>query len=76
MKKKLVLLILLVVGAILFNIRKGYEDRKLLSDLTLENVEALAQGEGDNGIYYCYGFGDVDCPRTDAKVAYVVGPLR
>lgn len=30
-----------------------------MSELMLENVEALAQGEGGN--YVCYGSGDIDC---------------
>lgn len=33
-----------------------------MSELMLENVEALAQGEGGN--YVCYGSGDIDCHGT------------
>lgn len=31
-----------------------------LSSLALENIEALAAGEGGNGVI-CYGYGSVDC---------------
>ena len=29
-------------------------------NLALENIEALASGEG-SGDYRCYGYGDIDC---------------
>ena len=39
-----------------------------MSELMLENVEALAQGEGGN--YVCYGSGDIDCHCMKVWVKY------
>ncbi|WP_462356158.1 NVEALA domain-containing protein [Phocaeicola coprophilus] len=39
-----------------------------MSELMLENVEALAQGEGGN--YVCYGSGDIDCHGMKVWVKY------
>ena len=32
-----------------------------LNEIVLQNIEALAQGEGDPGYFYCTGTGDIDC---------------
>ena len=39
-----------------------------MSELMLENVEALAQGEGGN--YVCYVSGDIDCHGMKVWVKY------
>ena len=39
-----------------------------MSELMLENDEALAQGEGGN--YVCYGSGDIDCHGMKVWVKY------
>ena len=39
-----------------------------MSELMLENVEALAQGEGGNDV--CYGSGDIDCHGMKVWVKY------
>lgn len=39
-----------------------------MSELMLENVEALAQGEGGN--YVCYGSSDIDCHGMKVWVKY------
>lgn len=41
-----------------------------LSVLALQNVEALALGEGGMNSY-CVGSGSLDCPSTLTKVQYV-----
>ena len=46
-------------------------NKQYLSELALVNVEALATGEGDVPTG-CYGSGNVDCPISDSKVAYVM----
>ena len=50
---------------LLFN--EGKQRRKM-SDLTLANIEALANNEFDNG-YFCYGTGKVICPYSGQQVA-------
>ena len=64
------LIFLLLVGAMVtityFTRPAGTE----LNNLLLENVEALAAGEG-SGTVNCVGIGSVDCPRNSSKV-YVV----
>ena len=36
--------------------------------LRLQNIEALATGEADNGRAICYGIGSVTCPSNGNKV--------
>lgn len=45
-------------------------DKHVTSNLLLENVEALAAGEGISA--HCFGAGCVDCPITNVKVQYVL----
>ena len=45
-------------------------DKQTVSDLMLENVEALAAGEGNK--IYCAGIGSVDCPINHVKVQAVI----
>ncbi len=44
-------------------------EKKAMSSLMIENVEALAGGEGESGI--CAGTGCIQCPWTSEKVRYV-----
>jgi len=39
------------------------------SEITLGNIEALAQGEAGNG--NCWFYASVDCPYSGDKVLYV-----
>lgn len=74
MKRINILLVLLFVSVMSFNVWQNTKSKKLLSDLVLVNVEALAQGETASGTYKCYGSGDLDCAGTGIKVAYIFGP--
>lgn len=47
---------------------------KLVNNLLLENVEALASGEG--GGIWCIGSGYTTCPLTGTKVAYTKEPYN
>lgn len=67
--------ILLFLGLVIMNVQQGMDSENVFSDLVLENIEALAEGESEDGVYHCYGSGDIDCPRTDHKVVYVFGPF-
>lgn len=42
--------------------------QKAVSNVFLENIEALAAGEDDNTSYFCFGIGSVDCPIDHSKV--------
>ena len=42
-----------------------------LSDVALENIEALAAGEGGTSMWFCRGTGSLDCPSGN-KVKYIV----
>ena len=69
MKKKLSLCIMVAVVAAVcvYYVRA---DKQVVSDLMLENVEALAASEGGN--IYCVGIGSVDCPIDHTKVQVVL----
>lgn len=64
------LIFLLSVGAMAAIIYFTRPDGTELNNLLLENVEALAAGEGSSAVH-CVGTGSVDCPRNSSKV-YVV----
>lgn len=68
MRKKIFFMIALgtAIAVSVFYVRA---DKKVTSDLLLENVEALAAGEGTPT--NCLGIGCVDCPFINKKV-YVV----
>lgn len=57
--------ITLVVGGLYM----GNPNSDRTSVLLLENIEALASGEGSTH-YFCYGTGSVDCPNG-RKVEFV-----
>lgn len=69
MKKLISLLFIGVIAAVAYWARPA---RTELSNLLLENVEALAAGEG-SGSVYCVGTGSVDCPLNSSKVYAVYG---
>lgn len=62
----------LLVGIILCALTLGYiyqnkSKEVVLSPLSLENIEALANGEVDEN-YHCYGYGEVDCYGHKVKL--------
>lgn len=59
------LLAVFIIGAAycLYRNRESEKDRSL----QLENIEALAAGEGGGGVV-CYGSGSVTCPGSGDKV--------
>lgn len=71
--RKIFLVILLVAGmTVMFG--KFSNKEKLVDDLLLENIEALASGEG--GGTRCVGTGCTLCPATGEKVAYTLNPYN
>lgn len=70
MKKKFLFmgLFLVVMGATAFCFNSKSEG---LEGLMLENIEALAAGEGSS-LVHCIGTGSVDCPKFQIKVYCVV----
>ena len=68
MKKK-ILFIALFLAAVAASFQWSVEHENLDS-LMLENIEALASGEGHVNIS-CFGFGSVDCPSSHVKVYLV-----
>lgn len=69
MKKKILFVVLFLVATVA-SFQMGIKHERLDS-LMLENIEALASGEG--GIRYeCVGTGSVDCPFNHVKVYIVV----
>lgn len=64
MRQKLVKLlagIICLVGIYLFT----RTEKENLTDLALENIEALARNENTN--FYCIGEGDIDCNGIKVK---------
>lgn len=66
MKKNIMLLMATIIVATFFLTKVNKEEK--MSDLTLANIEALANNEFDNG-YFCYGTGKVICPYSGQQVA-------
>lgn len=60
MKKKMVFSFI-VVATVMSFIGFSYSNNNNTNDLLLDNIEALANGEQENGIT-CMGEGTVDCP--------------
>lgn len=73
MKKKVFLLMALVVAA-MGCICYSHSEGRAMDELMMENVEALAAGEG--GIVHCIGYGSVDCPKSSVKVKYASTSYR
>lgn len=61
------MLVMAIIIVATFFLTKVNREEKM-SDLTLANIEALANNEFDNG-YFCYGTGKVTCPYSGQKVA-------
>ena len=68
MKKKILFMFLFLV-AVAASFQLGAE-RENLDSLMLEDIEALASGEGHVSID-CLGSGSVDCPISHVKVYLV-----
>ena len=66
MKKNIMLVMATIIVATFFLTKANKEEK--MSDLTLANIEALANNEFDNG-YFCYGTGKVICPYSGQQVA-------
>lgn len=66
MKKNIMLVMAIIIVATFFLIKGNREEN--ISDITLANIEALANDEFDNG-YFCYGTGKVTCPYSGQQVA-------
>ncbi len=71
MKKKTLVKLILIVGCLVavycFSSNRTTIN---LNKLAFQNIEALAQGENEEGAYYCVGCGSVDC--RSYKVEYKV----
>lgn len=63
---KVTVLGILLAGGIYFMKEKN----TTLSDIALDNIEALAAGEGGS-MWFCRGTGSLDCPSGN-KVKYIV----
>lgn len=68
MKKKMIISFI-VVATVMSFIGSSYSNNNT-NDLLLDNIEALANGEQENGIK-CIGEGTVDCP-IGIKVEVVI----
>lgn len=68
MKKTIFICTLFVTLVTALSIRLHAE--KVASGITLENIEALSNGEGSS--VKCMFNGSVDCPISSTKVLYVV----
>lgn len=66
MKRNIMFVMAVIIVATLFLIKENREEN--ISDITLANIEALANDEFDNG-YFCYGTGKVTCPYSGQQVA-------
>ena len=72
MKKKMSKL--LFIGVILIAAYCSLiKEKSAIETLLLDNIEALASGEGGN-FYWCAGSGSIDCHGH--KVEYMVGGLN
>ena len=74
MKRKTFAILILATGCLVaaycLSDNRGTTD---LNQLAFQNIEALAQGENNEGTYYCYGYGSVDC--RGYKVEYKISGL-
>lgn len=70
MKKKIFLLMALAVAAIGGGLYYSHAGGSTIDELMIENVEALAAGEGVTPVR-CVGYGCVDCPLGTIKVKFV-----
>ena len=68
MRNLFIKLVLLVASAAFISV-VNFENKKQLSNLTLNNIEALAAGEDDPSIY-CIGEGSIDCNGRKVRATY------
>ena len=66
MKKSIMFVMATIIVATFFLTKVNREEK--MSDLTLANIEALADEEFESG-YICYGTGKVTCPYSGKQVA-------
>lgn len=60
---------LILIGGLSFY----QKDNTIINNVTLENIEALAEGEGIPVEIACIGSGDLTCPLNGSKVMdYVI----
>ena len=69
-----IFLMVLVVAGMTAMFGKFSNKEKLVDNLLLENIEALASGEG--GGTWCVGTGCTHCPATGERVAYIKEPYN
>lgn len=72
---KKIFLISFVVAAVATMLGRLSTKEQPMSDLLLENVEALAAGEEELTDIACIGSGCTKCPITGTNVAYVLIPF-
>lgn len=73
MKKTKILWVGLALAASAYGFGVQSQDNET-DPLLLENVEALADGEYEQGVI-CYGYGPLDCPNGE-KVLWIVTQCR
>lgn len=66
MKKSIMFVMATIIVATFFLTKPNKEEK--MSDITLANIEALADEEFESG-YICYGTGKVTCPYSGKQVA-------
>lgn len=65
---------ILIIAFITAVISQSYGEKQEVNTLRLENIEALASGEGEN--VQCIGSGQTLCPKTGTFVAYTINPFN
>lgn len=68
MKKYLSLIAIAVAAGVGLNVNMKFDQREQIG-ITLDNIEALANGEDPEKT--CYLSGSVDCPSHPVKVSYI-----
>ncbi len=75
MKKVSKTLVVALIALSAMYIKSMTKEQSAHELLLLNNIEALASGEGTdfgNIGYYCYGRGNIDCPISGEKVNTVI----
>lgn len=67
MKKNIMLAMATIAVATFLLIKLNREEK--MSDITMANIEALANEELAYNEYFCYGTGEVICPYSGQQVA-------
>ena len=71
MKKNIMLVMATIIVATFFLTKANKEEK--MSDITMANIEALADEELAYNEYFCYGTGKVICPYSGQRVAgYII----